>query len=176
MPWKQLSTYMNMNPRSLANLRPWLPGQSPNPGGRPKDRNLVDHILRETHGGEELGQMLLDIARNVRYKAADRTHAIEVMLDRLFGRTVPSDRAGLLDDADLPAQRINFHVILGPDRGEAVEIQAAPEVEDVRETNYTDSAIEAGADATTPNDIEAVDGDTPDSPALDAPVSEDRRA
>src|SRR5487761_1632282 len=108
---------MNMNPRSLANLRPWLPGQSPNPGGKPKDHDLVNHILKETSGGRELGQLLIDIARNQRYRAADRTHAIEVLLDRCYGRVSLSDRAGVLDDADLPAQRINFHVILGPDRG-----------------------------------------------------------
>ena len=156
------------HPNSLANLRPWLPGTSPNPDGRPRDASLINYVLRNSEGGHELGEILLTIARNPRAKGSDRIAAVSILMDRLYGKVLPSDRAALLDEAAAPAQRINFHVILGPDRGEAVEIQAT-QVEDAQEANSTDSAIEAGA-AATHNFLEAVDGDTADSPAPDLSV------
>jgi len=160
-----------MHPNSLRNLTPWLPGTSPNPDGRPRDASLINYVLRNSEGGHELGEILLTIARNPRAKGSDRISAVSILMDRLYGRVPLSDRAALLDEAAAPAQKVTFSIVLGPpDRGDAVEIQAAPEVEDAQETNGVDSAIEAVADATH-NEIEALD-----SPAPDAPVSEDRRA
>ncbi|HUY38223.1 MAG TPA: hypothetical protein VMV13_05300 [Candidatus Binataceae bacterium] len=136
------------HPNSLANLRPWQPGTSPNPNGRPRDASLINYVLRNSEGGHELGEILLTIARNPSAKGSDRISAISILLDRLYGKVALSDRAALLDEAAAPAQRINFHVILGPDRG----------IEEIE-------AVRTNDDATTHNEIEALDGDTAASPA-----------
>jgi hypothetical protein len=40
-----ISRSLNISDRSLANLRPWKPGQSGNPGGRPR-KSLVDEVAK----------------------------------------------------------------------------------------------------------------------------------
>jgi hypothetical protein len=53
---------MVMNPRSLANLRPpWQAGQSGNPGGRPKRRQLDDllELIAETGAERAISEAIL---------------------------------------------------------------------------------------------------------------------
>ena len=71
------------------------PGQSGNPSGRRSDKSLVDYVLKTTRGGVELADALLDIARSAR-KASDRIDAIQVLLDRCYGKVPSSDRPSLL--------------------------------------------------------------------------------
>ena len=86
------------------NLSPWRTGQSGNPSGRPKGtRDLAGFMLETTDGGRDLVDALLCIARGVmpnvvaqegsrprkgqQVRPADQLKAIEMLLDRGFGRS-----------------------------------------------------------------------------------------
>ena len=86
------------------NLSPWQPGQSGNSSGRPKGtRDLAGYVLETTDGGKELVDALMSIVRGVvpnlavqkgsrprkdqQVRPADQLKAIEMLLDRGFGRS-----------------------------------------------------------------------------------------
>ncbi len=86
------------------NLSPRKPGQSGNPSGRPKGtRDLAGYVLETTDDGRELIDSLLSIARGItpniavqegsrprkdqQVRPADQLKAIEMLLDRGFGRS-----------------------------------------------------------------------------------------
>ena len=86
------------------NLSPWQPGQSGNPSGGPiGTRDLAGYVLETTDGGKELVDALVSIAKGVmpnvplqegsrprknqQVRPADQLKAIEMLLDRGFGRS-----------------------------------------------------------------------------------------
>jgi hypothetical protein len=82
------------------NLSPWQPGQSGHPSGRPKGtRDLAGYVLETTDGGKELvdapvihrqGRPVQEGSRprkNQQVWPADQLKAIEILLDRNFGRS-----------------------------------------------------------------------------------------
>ena len=99
-------------------LSPWQPGQGGNPSGRPRGtRDLAGYVLETTDGGKELVDALVSITGGVmpnvpvqngsrprkeqQVRPADQLKAIEMLLDRGFGRSPPLDMAHSVSDRPL---------------------------------------------------------------------------
>lgn len=67
-------------------LKSYAPGQSGNPGGRPKMSPEMKEAL--SRFGPRAIEILTSIAENTRAKDADRIRAAEVLLDRYYGKPV----------------------------------------------------------------------------------------
>ena len=67
----------------------WKPGQSGNPGGRPKGfAGLAAVIRKKTNDGEELVDFALGVLRNKKASIGDRLEALEWLSVRGFGQPV----------------------------------------------------------------------------------------
>ena len=110
------------------NLSPWKPGQSGNPSGRPRGtRDLAGYVLEATGGGKELVDSLLSIDRGVmpnipvqegsrprkdqQVRPADQLKAIEMLLDRGFGRS-PQQLDIAHSVTDRPLQHLSDEMLM----------------------------------------------------------------
>ncbi len=73
-------------PKAKPRGRPFKPGQSGNPGGRPKG---IATEARRLAGrdGRKLLKILADVALDSEQKTADRIRAAEIVLERGFGKS-----------------------------------------------------------------------------------------
>lgn len=97
--------------RSLSNLRPWQPGQSGNPNGRPVKPDCLTDCLRELAGlpdgpgGATRAQRLAGVLWGKALRGDVR--AIALLLDRLDGKAAQSlrvDSGSVLTFADFVRQ------------------------------------------------------------------------
>jgi hypothetical protein len=71
----------------------WLPGQSPNPGGRPKGVEEVQRLARE-HTPAAI-KALITITGNAKAPPAARVSAATALLDRGWGKPMqPTEHSG----------------------------------------------------------------------------------
>lgn len=73
-------------PRPLVPGRPFLPGASGNPGGRP--RGLMELVRRETKDGAELVRFMLRVLRGQKQPMRYRLEAAAWLADRGFGKAL----------------------------------------------------------------------------------------
>ena len=78
---------MPENSKKTAHGRPFKPGQSGNPGGRPKKTQEQKDALKMIRDlAPEAAERLREIIRNPDVKIADQLRAIEIVFDRAFGK------------------------------------------------------------------------------------------
>lgn len=92
-------------------LTPWKPGQSGNPGGRPK--GLAAYIREHTLDGRDLADFLIRVLAGAQgFKGADRIKACEILLNRGFGIQPVIDGDNnlkpVLDTAKLTQEEIDY--------------------------------------------------------------------
>jgi hypothetical protein len=130
-------TRIQSNPRSLANLLKgqWQPGQTGNPGGRPKKKPITDRYLRivETELPDDI-RRALDLPRGATFGDAialararqairGETAAAKEMREAIEGRSItPPDSEGknaaMTIIFDMPMPPV-IHPVAQPDHGDA---------------------------------------------------------
>ena len=87
----------------VANLRPWKPGQSGNPGGRPRTKPITDRFrdyIETSVGAETIADAI--VKQWVEMIKAGDSAALKEALNRLEGATVQKIEAEISDKQDDP--------------------------------------------------------------------------
>ena len=127
-----MSKQQQTNPNSLANLRPFQPGQSGNPGGTvrgvPKLKTALHKILRTPVGKRFVAATLSDRIAKKTYDLAMRgnTKMLELIWERIEGKVVqpvslPDEEARI----ELAVQLLIVRSGLPPERARALVLEAA---------------------------------------------------
>ena len=86
----------------------FVPGQSGNPGGRPKTLAIVQNLARE-HTEKSI-EVLGTIIENEKERGATRVAAIQVMLDRGWGKPPQCIDTGKTDIEDMTDAELEAHI------------------------------------------------------------------
>lgn len=76
--------------KGIANLRPWQPGQSGNPGGRPKKKPITEayeKLLEDPAVAAEMAKAMFDV---IRARGKGTVLAAKELTDRVEGRVIES--------------------------------------------------------------------------------------
>jgi hypothetical protein len=135
---KTVKSQRGKHPRSLANLVTWQPGQTGNPGGRPKKKPITDRYLRivETELPDEI-RLVIGLPRGATFGDAialaqawqaikGETNAAREMREAIEGRSVtPAEFEGnhaamtIIFDMPMPTSPVIQPPALEPSRGES---------------------------------------------------------
>jgi hypothetical protein len=90
--------------------RPFQPGQSGNPSGRPKgSKNLATKIREETADGKEMLDYLRRVVNGTeKATARDRIAAAALLFDRGFGKAVGVEFVATAETDALPAETVEL--------------------------------------------------------------------
>lgn len=127
------------HPRSKAHL--WRPGQSGNPGGRPK--GLAARI-RETNSPERLATAFEEIAYDPNTSARDRMEALRWLGERGYGKTPEVTLVGAMTEeqrdaaAELSRDQLLALIDTGPAPALPSQIEVRAEVVDAEVVDVTE--------------------------------------
>ena len=112
-----MGTTSQVDERSLANLRPWQPGQSGNPGGGPRSRNLLKALRNAVEadydgvsGAEMIASKLLELVQD------GKVHAIREINDRLEGNPLQASINLNVDERVLAMDDESFEEFVARER------------------------------------------------------------
>ena len=83
------------------------PGQTGNPGGRPKTPEAFKELARSN--SMEALETAITIMKSKKTKSSDRLKAVEIVLDRSWGRPVQGFDIGVRNDTENPVIEIIFN-------------------------------------------------------------------
>lgn len=129
----------NGRPCGTANLIPWKPGQSGNPGGRPK--GVPARIAALAKHPDELFEFLYQIVRGEhpdqeKFTGRDRMTAATELLNRQFGRPVETQVQLQAD-----AHEASKHLSLGATQLEALARALIPSATVTRSSENPDTGV-----------------------------------
>lgn len=95
------------------NLKPFKPGESGNPNGRPKKLPAIDKLLANTLGSEDDKESAAERIIQALIKKAEKgdTRAAEILLDRGYGKPKQT--------IDIPGEVIKGFIIQAPSAKDA---------------------------------------------------------
>jgi hypothetical protein len=93
----------------VKNLRPWKPGESGNPAGRPK--GIAKAVRERVPDPAALVDVLLEVANDPRAKPLERISAVRELLDRGYGKAPTFQAIEGQDPLELDSIAAEIHQI-----------------------------------------------------------------